>query len=668
MNLVRLLAAAFLLTFGLRLEAQVSARLVSAEQSVQPGRPFTIALELTHAPGWHTYWINAGTGYPTSISWSLPEGWKAGEISWPVPGTIKDRLGAVSGNGYDGVLLLPVAIDPGTSARPGETISLGAKVEWLMCEEQCIPGSADLKLSLPIKESPPAPNPDVRSALERQPMPQARGGLAEARVHEGSLTVRIKGGAAWTEPHFFSTDEWVQFDAPQGVNREGDDLLMTLVVTPGAQPSHGRIDGVLAYTDPAGARKGLAISEPIGQATPARWSAAFWSNLGFAFIGGLILNLMPCVFPVLGIKILGFVNQAGAERRKVTLHGLAFTAGVIGSFWTLAGLLALLRAGGTQLGWGFQLQSPEFVFCLAVLMLVFGLSMSGVFEFGLRATSVGSTLQSRSGLSGSLFSGVLATVVATPCSAPFLAPALGAALALPALESFLLFTVIGLGLSAPYLILSLFPALTKALPRPGAWMETFKQFMAFPLYATAGYLIWVFAGQVTENENALRNALLGLVLVALGVWVYGRYHTFSASPARARFGLVAGGLLLAGGIALGWPRADALSWKPWSPEAVAAAQREKRTVYVDFTARWCATCQTNKQIVFSSSEVLRLLKDKDVLLLKADWTSRNPAITAELARHGRSAVPFNLVYRPDRGAPVALPELLTPSIVIDALR
>jgi thiol:disulfide interchange protein len=371
---------------------------------------------------------------------------------------------------------------------------------------------------------------------------------------------------------------------------------------------------------------------------------------------------------VLGLKIMGFAHQAGAERRGVALHGLAFTAGVLLSFWTLAGLLAILRAGGDQLGWGFQLQSPVFVFALAAVMLLFALNLSGVFEFGLAATRVGGSLQGRGGFVGSFFTGLLATVVATPCSAPFLAPALGAAVALPAAQSFLLFTAIGLGLSTPYLLLSIFPQAVRRLPRPGAWMETFKQLMAFPLYATVAYLLWVLAGQVSDDR--LLNAAWGLVAIAAAAWAYGRWTRPNARPGRARLGYALALALGVGGAWLGWPAAAAreVTWDKWSPETVAALQAQNRTVYVDFTARWCATCQANKKLVFHSDAVLRRLAAADVATLRADWTNRDPAITAELARWRRSAIPFTLVYRPGQAQPQVLPEVLTPAIVLEALR
>jgi thiol:disulfide interchange protein DsbD len=312
-------------------------------------------------------------------------------------------------------------------------------------------------------------------------------------------------------------------------------------------------------------------------------------------------------------------------------------------------------------------------------MLVFAMNMSGVFEFGLRATSVGSDLQSKTGYTGSFLTGVLATVVATPCSAPFLAPALGAALALSTAESFLIFTVIAIGLSTPYLLLSIFPAAVKILPRPGAWMETFKQFMAFPLYATVAYLLWVLAGQTAKDDEALQNVLFGLVLIALGAWIYGRWTAPGASAGRVRFGVAGLLVMVSAGAWLGWPHsgdasvagskgAPEVAWQPWSPEAVEKLRAEGRTVYVDFTARWCATCQANKKLVFHSDEVLQMFADKKIATLRGDWTNKDPQITAELAKYGRSAVPFNVVWLPKQDKPVILSELLTPGAVLQAVR
>jgi thiol:disulfide interchange protein/DsbC/DsbD-like thiol-disulfide interchange protein len=672
-------------------ESQVTASLVSSVSTVEPGKPFTVALRLVHAPTWHTYWVNPGTGLATSIKWTLPPGWKSGDIEWPVPHVIKDRDGNVTGNGYDGDLLLPVLITPPADAKGGSTAVLTAAADWLMCQNVCVPGNATVSSTLTVRAGPATPDaewgPKIAAVLAKLPRADA-GWTVEASRDPKGVTVRIARGkgvaASPTDPHFFSTDGLIAFDQPQtaaGDNQGGFSLRLPVSADAPADVtalhgvlaahsgwrSDGSVPGLQIDVPFAGSAAGSSSSvTPVAAAAPP--AGGLLGTLCLAFFGGLILNLMPCVFPVLGIKILGFVNQAGTDRRKVVTHGLSFAAGVFLSFWALAGLLAILRHGGAQLGWGFQLQSPVFVFGLAAGLLVFALNLSGVFEFGLGATSIGGSFQTKGGYSGSFFTGVLATVVATPCSAPFLAPALGAALTLSVGASFAVFSSIALGLSTPYLLLSAFPAAIKLLPRPGAWMETFKQFMAFPLYATVGGLMWVLAGQV--SEGGYLDLILGLVVVALGVWVYGRFNAPGASLGRTRFGLVAGLALLALGAWFGWPRAQApedIVWEKWSPAEVAKLHQEGRIVYVDFTARWCATCQANKKVVFHSNEVLRAFHDKHIATLRGDWTNQDPAITAELAKYHRSAVPFNQVWVPGKPDPVILSELLRPADVLKAV-
>ena len=671
---------------------QVHASLVSSETSIQPGRAFTIALRLEHEPGWHTYWQNPGTGLATTLEWKLPPGWKAGEIQWPSPEVLTDDKGGVTGNGYEGDLLLPVKLSPPASLQPGAQVTLAATADWLMCRDVCKPGEDAVSLSLPVTDSAPVPDPQwgarITAVVETLPRPDPAWSLSAIRrgrsVVLRAMPVAANAGThAPRDIHFFSDDNLVAYDQPQAVADDGKGgVELTLVLSPDGPAKAARLLGVLTSGSgwaPDGGRPGLRVEIPLRDGPlPAAGQAALGgaggasrglaATLLLAFAGGLILNLMPCVFPVLGIKILGFVNQAGKERRKVVLHGLVFGAGVVLSFWVLVAILVALRAGGDQLGWGFQLQSPVFVFGLSAVMLVFGLNLSGVFEFGLGATAIGSGLQSRTGLGGSFFTGVLATLVATPCSAPFLAPALGAALTLSPIESFLVFTVIAIGLSTPYLLLSIFPGAVRVLPRPGAWMETFKQFMAFPIYATVAYLLWVMAGQV--SEYGLLGVFIGLVLIAMGVWAYGKWHGFGASPGRARFGFLAAVVLIALGAWTGWPEPAAptdITWEKWSPEALGKLRGDGRIVYVDFTARWCATCQANKRVVFHSDEVLRTFREKGIATLRGDWTNKDPQISAELARYDRNAVPFDLIWFPGRSEPVILPEILTPGIVLKAI-
>jgi thiol:disulfide interchange protein/DsbC/DsbD-like thiol-disulfide interchange protein len=689
--------------------AHVKATLVAAETAIVPGKPVQVALRLVHDAHWHTYWLNPGTGLVTTLAWTLPPGWKASEIQWPAPKALKDRTGTIVGNGYEDDLLLPVTLTPPAELAPGSSVTLKAAAEWLMCEEVCMPGDAKVSLTLPVAASAsPDPTMGARLAAVFANLPRADAAWKlSARRDAKNVTLTVTPATAKpvaTPPdlRFFADDNFVAYELPQTVTTAADgSFVLTLPISPDAPKDTAKLVGVLTNSHgwrADGSLPGLRVDLAFAAAAPVHVNAntpaapvvtapaaapvapvSLLGTLFLAFVGGLILNLMPCVFPVLGIKILGFVNQAGQDKKKVILHGLVFALGVLLSFWALATVLAVLRAGGDQLGWGFQLQSPLFVFALAAVMLIFALNMSGVFEFGLSATGVGSDLQMKSGLAGSFFTGVLATVVATPCSAPFLAPALGAALTLSTVESYAVFTAIAIGLAGPYLLLSIFPAAVKVLPRPGAWMETFKQFMAFPLYATVAYLTWVLAGQTTENGSLM--ALFGLVLIALGVWFYGRYNAPGTKPAKVRFGTVTAALVCAVGVWTGWPEdtasktaaaqaagAPEVVWEKWSPETVAKLRAEGKTIYVDFTARWCATCQTNKKIVFHSDAVLRAFAAKKIVTLRADWTNKDPAITAELAKYQRSAVPFNVIWQPGQTEPVILPELLTPSIVLDAIK
>ncbi len=667
----------------------VTVDLVPAVAGVQPGRPFEVALHMVHDPDWHSYWVYSGTGYPTTIKWTLPAGWHAGDIEWPVPHVLRDSTGTIIGNGYDGEVFFPVMLTPPADLAPGTSVTLKARVEWLMCKDVCVPGDADLDLTLPVVRGPPAPDAQwaAKLAAAQNQLPHAATGWRfNATRSDGHVTLGIvpPAGETWAPAdfHFFADDGLIAYDRAQVVHPGPDgSLTMQLAVDPAGPQNPTRLFGVLALAK--GPVPGLRVDVPFGAAAAAPGSTmtgaapvGLIGTLALAFLGGLILNLMPCVFPVLGIKILGFVNQAGADRRKVTLHGLVFAAGVLVSFWVLAGIMLTFRAAGRQVGWGFQLQEPAVVFVLAVVMLAFALNLSGLFEVGLSATGVGARLQAKAGYGGSFFTGVLATVVATPCSAPFLVTALSASLTLAPAAALVMFSCIALGLATPYLVLSLFPDLVRFLPRPGAWMETFKQVMAFPLYLTVGWLVWVLAGQTRDNDYALLYMLVGLTLVALAAWFYGRFGQTPGRLVRQYVGRTLAGLALAAGLLIGWPAQSRplqsangydLVWQKWSPETLAKLRAEGKVVYVDFTARWCFTCQANKAAVFTSKAVLDAFATHQVVLLKADWTSKDPQITAALASFNRNAVPFDLIYAPGRAAPIILPELLTPGIVLHAL-
>ena len=668
-------------------DGQVEAELVTEVTSIQPGRIFTVALRIKHDEGWHTYWKNPGdAGLPTTIEWMLPEGFEAGPIQWPYPEII-DVSGIIN-YGYSDEIFLLVDITPPANLPGDEVVALTARVEWLMCEVICIPGSADLDLNLSVSLDPPSEESPWSTAFDetRERLPK--------RLHFWEVSAYREGNrmALYLEPtgeanpdisslYFFSADAQVVPGAPQPFRRADAGYVIELARTDFAEEKAVSLPGILFSAGgwlPDGSAKALEIDPSYadgpmpaaigiladsGQAAGGNYSGV----LGLAFLGGLILNLMPCVFPVLGIKIMGFVGQAGEQKGRIVMHGLVYALGVLISFWALALTLIILRAGGAELGWGFQLQSPVFVYFLTLILFVFALNLSGVFEVGMGAVGLGQHLTSTGGMAGSFFSGMLATVVATPCAAPFLAPALGAALALSGIESMVVFTFIGLGLAAPYLVLSMFPGLVKILPRPGEWMETFRQAMAFPLYASAGFLLWVLAAQV--GEYGLLFALFALALVAMAGWIYGRWSVPMRKPAVRRVAVAAALAVLSLAIYIGYPvrEPSGLVWEKWSPEKITTLRAEGRPIFVDFTARWCATCQANKAAVFSSEKIIKTFHALDVAALKADWTNGDPAITEELARFGRSAVPFNLFYLPGQIEPVILPVILTPGAILKAL-
>ncbi|MGF1679347.1 MAG: protein-disulfide reductase DsbD family protein [Candidatus Methylacidiphilales bacterium] len=653
----------------------VTAQLISRVDAVSPGSPFQVALRFEIDPHWHTYYLNPGdSGLATSLHWDLPEGFSASPIQWPTPQRLP--FGPLVNFGYEGTVLHVVTITPPDNLKPGEKVTLNVRADWLICEEICIPGSASLDLNLPVAATSRPSQWEADFSNFDTDRASAAENLRISAASLGSHVTLSLPGVTWSGGAAFFPDEegWMDNTMDALVEQKGSIAQITLrVAENGTVPK--QIEGLLVRLDGkeiVAGKSSLRVrtaSETASTAAAQVGSLSFPAALGLGFLGGLILNLMPCVFPVLGLKIMGFVGQAGSSRVHVMAHGLTFTAGVLASFWLLAGVLLMLRAGGQELGWGFQLQSPGFVFALMIFLFAFALNLMGVFEFGVSAIGVGSSLTGTGSWKGSFFSGVLATVVATPCAAPFLAPALGAALALPPFQSIILFTAIALGLSAPYLILSFRPSWVACLPRPGAWMESFKQAMSFPLFATAAYLLWVLEAQV--DEDMLRRIFFSLVGVSLALWIYGKWSA-PHRPRNVRLSATLAAVLLAlMTLVWSWPAVSSsttdVSWEPWSKTREETLRSEGRMVYVDFTARWCATCQTNKAIVFSNTEVIQSFREKKIAALKADWTNQDPAITRELARFGRSAVPFNVIYRDGMDTPLILPELLTPQMVLDAL-
>ncbi len=691
----------------------VAARLVAEQTALVPGTTATVALRLAIEPGWHTYWRNPGeSGLPTTLAWKLPAGYRAGDIEWPAPRALK--AGPLVNYGYEGVVLHLVPISVPADAKPGTTATLAARADWLVCRETCIPEGADLSLELPVAASA-APDAEWSRAIAdtRAAFPRPLAGWGARAVASGptiALTLVPPPGAAadpGTLQFFAERERLIAPSIAQSLVRSDDgSYVLTLPVASDLAPGVARLQGVLAATNGfAGeggnaravavdvALSGTPVAGPKPRLTEATVDlssaaqpadaagASLPVSLAFAVVGGLLLNLMPCVFPVLSLKALGLASARGAERATMRAQGLAFAAGVVTTFVALAALLLALRGAGEQLGWGFQLQSPAVVTVLAVLFFALALNLSGLFEFG-ALVPAGMANWSHSNRQVDAFaSGVLAVVIASPCTAPFMGAALGYALAAPPQVTFGIFVALGLGMALPYLALAWFPAWRRVLPRPGAWMLRLKQLLAFPLYGTVVWLVWVLGAQL-DNDAVLRIGVV-LVTVAFALWAWRSYR---GGGARAWSIVAIAGALA--GLAIAWPllggaragppadrtasQAGAAAasleadWQPYSQARVAELTNAGRTVFVDYTAAWCVTCQVNERFVLHSPAVRDEFRRLGIVLLRADWTRRDPEITRSLAALGRSGVPVYAFYRKGR-PPQLLPEILQKKTVLAAL-
>jgi len=699
------LSALALLTISLPLFAaptvkteHVEAQLLAERTAAQPGKPITVGLQLRMAPHWHTYWKNPGdSGLPTKIQWVLPAGWKSGAIQWPYPKPLP--IGPLTNYGYEDEVVLLSELTPPASAAPG-TAAIKAKAEWLVCKDICIPEKGELDIAIPIAATEggidkKAEGP-IRNARSQLPVEPA-GWKFESQATGTTLVVRMtppRGENAPAKATFFPEREnLIENAAPQKITRDGAGLRIEMKLTEPVTTGLTSVSGV-AVSDSGWKGYGKAIEIVAPSATLPPVAAATTDSggggvskssiggsalvaLAFAFLGGLLLNLMPCVFPVLGIKVMGFVEHAHGDARAMRMQGVIFGIGVLVSFLVLAGLMLALRSTGVQLGWGFQLQSPTFVTLLAALFFVLALNLSGVFEWGAFAQSMTSDLTAKGRYADAFLAGVLASVVATPCTAPFMGAAVGFTLAQNAAVSLAVFAFLGIGMAAPVVALSFFPRLLRVLPKPGAWMETFKQVLAFPLYATVAWLAWVLGAQA--GNDAIAMLLAGLVLIAMGAWVFGRWgHVEGPFPTVAALGLAVMGLLVAwpgpnpegpgaGTTVKATPAKGELPWQAWTPETVRDLAAEGRPVFVDFTAAWCVTCQVNKRVALHDKDVVKAFAERGVVPLKADWTRQDPRITATLSELGRNAVPVYALYVPGESMPRLLPEVLTPSIVLAEL-
>jgi thiol:disulfide interchange protein DsbD len=686
----------------------VKAHLVGEVSAIAPGQSFWVALEFNIRDGWHTYWRNPGdSGQATTLKWQLPPGFTAGDIVWATPHRFE--IPPLVNYGYAKHAVHLVNITAPNDLKAGTPIVLSAKASWLVCSDVCIPEDADLQLKLPVSAQSGAVDPAAAALFTaaRSDLPSAQFAATTARIQGDQLVIAL--GKEWgaTLPQikslaFFPYDEGgIEYAAPQTLTRNQDAVELAMKV--GYQPPKaGIVRGVLLATEQSGNDLGVVPMEiaanfsgsggsqakgsprfaPATAATAAtaeKSTASLPVLLVFAILGGLILNLMPCVFPVLSIKAIGLVEQAKKHPAAVRTKGLVFAAGVISSMLCLAAVLLTLRAGGEQIGWGFQLQSPLFVTLLVYLLLAVGLNLSGVFEVGGGLAGVGDGLTQGDGYRASFFTGVLTTLVATPCTAPFMAFAVGAALTQPPVFALCIFAALGFGLALPYLLLSFAPWTRRALPKPGAWMDTLKQVFAFPIYASAAWLLWVLAGQT--SSFGLGAALAGAILIALAAWAYQKSKSTAAGGRVAALVTATLAVLLA--ILLPVRFADVAAaassvsahgaqaadeWQPYDAAQVAKLNAAGRPLLVNFTASWCLTCLVNERNAFTDSAVQEVFRNKGVTLMKGDWTNRDPAITQALASFGRAGVPLYVVYnsKPGSTEPVILPQLLTASVVQSA--
>jgi thiol:disulfide interchange protein/DsbC/DsbD-like thiol-disulfide interchange protein len=676
---------------------QVRAELMAhAPEGVTPGKPVWVGLQLAHKPEWHTYWKNSGdSGLPTVLEWTLPKGVVAGDIAWPLPKKIP--IGNLANYGYEGTVLLPVPLTVTPDFKPGVLsgdLEVKLKAAWLVCRKECIPEDGEFLLKVPVKSTTALNGPAFEAAFKAQPQPLLSGTagiLPESTVQlDGNaikisvqnLPVALRGK---TLDFFPETPEVIETAAQWTQAWNGAVWTASVPLSPQRSNSPSPMPVVLV-ADGVGVRAELkllgawppvatvAVSPALEAALKANAAntprpasvvsavplATLLAALVGALLGGLILNLMPCVFPVLAIKVVSFTQHAD-NRRGQRLGGIAYTAGVVLSFVALGALMLGLRAAGESIGWGFQLQSPLVVSALAALFTLLGLNLVGVFEFGSVLPSSLASLQARHPVAESFLTGVLAVAVASPCTAPFMGASVGLTATLPAAQALLIFAVLGLGLALPYLLASWVPAVASLLPRPGAWMDTFRKFMAFPMFATVVWLVWVLGHQSGMDGAAALLALL--VAISMVVWALtlkGRTRTAVASISIAVCAALAwaGGPLIASTQSAEAPSTPTSGWQPWAPGKVDQLLASGQPVFVDFTAAWCVTCQYNKKTTLANDQVLGDLAARKVALLRADWTRRDPAITAALGQLGRNGVPVYVFYK-QGSAPVVLSEVLS---------
>jgi len=689
----------------------IEVELIQERTSTSPSGSISLAVRMKTEEGWHVYWKYAGdSGAAPKFKWKLNGSPVSPTLQWPVPHRFP--VGPLMNFGYEGETLILVDF-PAQGLPSSGNLKVDLDAEWLVCKEECIPGNGELSLTLPISNTPAQPS-SWHQLFEstRARIPVFRTDIPVSSHFDNNLYIinftpqePVTDGL---EVHFIpDVGDIIENAAPQILTYDGKEHHLTIAknvvedaISPklsgilvsnkgwgknGASPALA-VDLVVAgVPKPANPVRALpqAASDPTPAANAPEESLTLWAALLGAFLGGLVLNVMPCVFPVLSIKLLSFATEAGRSPRATRIHGLLFGIGVIGSFWLLAGTLFVLRAAGEGLGWGFQLQSPGFILGLLFVVFAIALNLLSVFEVGSSVQRAVGTIQTGEGALGAIGSGALAVVLATPCTAPFMGSALAFALTVSTFEGILVFTALGVGMALPYVALCSMPQAIRMLPRPGAWMVTFKHLMAFPLFATAIWLLWVLG--IQAGQDAIIGALVGLLLAGLGLWGMGVWSSPSRSKRVRVFGRVFAITLIGLGAYGAWssiqvPSSHAsaagtamdkygLTWEPYSDERLNQLTAASKPVYIDFTAAWCITCQVNKRLVLASAEVRAELKGHKITLLRGDWTNKDEKITKALARYGRQGVPVNVLYSGKPGeTPHIFPSLLTPSIVLEELR
>ncbi len=732
--------------------------LIAAQTALIAGQSARVGLSIKHAPHWHTYWKNPGdSGYPTKVTWALPAGYSISEFDWPAPKRL--ATGPIVNFGYEGEVLLPATVTVPANAVIGSSITLKGKAEWLVCKDVCIPEDGDVSLTLPVAASAAGSNNENTATKSQFAASDAArpatlsGWTGKASVAGRDMLLDIvpaAGALSLASFDVFPEPEQINDPSVQRVYRTKTGYAVALKLVEGAKvpptfnvvlTSKDQLIGAakagIVRVNVAAAIAGDANKSAQGLAAPADavllsdasassttmkpmdsngsvvndTGLTLWSAIAFAFVGGMILNLMPCVFPVLSLKILSFAQHSsrthvagplpfkgraregmvslavvrdenhpppnlpleGGGTHAMRTHGIFYAVGVVLSFLALAAILLALKSAGSAIGWGFQLQNPGVVWVLAIIFFLIGLNLMGAFEVGQLAPSSLLSIQAKHPGVDAFFSGVLAVIAASPCTAPFMGAALGFALTQSTIAALAVFAALGVGMALPYVLLSWFPKWLEKLPRPGQWMVTMKQVLAFPMFLTVVWLVWVIAMQSGVDGAAI--VLLGLVGLAFAAWMIG------SARSGARWVGVAAGVLAA---ALAWPASvvsdagatatttatsgtkSAQQWQPWDPAAIAKLNAEGKPVFVDFTAAWCVSCQANKRLVLTRDEIVQAFNAKNVVLMRADWTNKDDRITKALAGMNRSGVPVYVLHAPGKPAQL-LPELLTTGIVKDAL-